>query len=156
MNTRYKIIWVDGNPKFEHRHLMEMVLGRKLLKKEIIHHINGDCKDNRICNLQILSQSYHISKHSNEYWLHRKYKYVAVLPTASVIGETLAIKKKNPCSPYVTVACSNCSKLYWLRKDRMLKKTSQCCSASCKHGWRKKNGLNWQGDIPYVKTGIRQ
>jgi hypothetical protein len=46
-----------------HRHIMEEKIGRKLKRNEIVHHINGDKHDNRIENLEIISQSEHIKKH---------------------------------------------------------------------------------------------
>jgi len=39
---------------------MEKYLGRKLLKEEIIHHINRDKLDNRIENLEIVNRSSHM------------------------------------------------------------------------------------------------
>jgi len=56
---KYKKIYVNGKQVREHRYLMEQHLGRKLDTNEHIHHINGDCRDNRIENLQVLTNSEH-------------------------------------------------------------------------------------------------
>jgi hypothetical protein len=60
----YRKIYIDGEQVWEHRYLMEQYLGRKLkpFPEEVIHHINGDRLDNRIENLQVVSQSIHRSE----------------------------------------------------------------------------------------------
>lgn len=58
----YKHIYVDGKRVREHRWLMEQHLGRKLEKWEHVHHINDDSSDNRIENLEVLSNSDHQRK----------------------------------------------------------------------------------------------
>lgn len=42
----YRVISVNGRAKFEHTHLFEQVLGRKLAKNEQIHHCNSVRDDN--------------------------------------------------------------------------------------------------------------
>ena len=41
MAYRYKAIKINGIKIDEHRHIMELYLGRKLRSDEAVHHING-------------------------------------------------------------------------------------------------------------------
>lgn len=68
----YKLIHVDGRKLAEHRYIMERHLGRRLDKKEIVHHIDGNPRNNSINNLEVLSMSDHMKLHRQEekYWLN--------------------------------------------------------------------------------------
>jgi hypothetical protein len=63
---RYKFLYKPEHPNsnsegqiLEHRYIMSEFLGRPLTKDEHIHHKNGDRRDNRIENLQLMSRSEH-------------------------------------------------------------------------------------------------
>src|SRR3990167_5739214 len=60
----YGRIWDGSKQVLEHRWVMEKFLGRKLSRYELVHHINGDKRDNRLSNLSIVNQSKHSIVHS--------------------------------------------------------------------------------------------
>lgn len=62
----YRIIQIRGKGVYEHRIIAENILNRKLLKTEVIHHINGNKTDNNQNNLYLFSSaSKHIKYHKN-------------------------------------------------------------------------------------------
>ena len=61
---KYKAIRIGNKIVKEHRYKMEQHLGRKLLRSEIVHHIDGNRLNNSIENLEIMSQGEHILLHN--------------------------------------------------------------------------------------------
>lgn len=99
----YKVIYVDKVKIFEHRHVVECHLGRKLTEDEIIHHINEDKLDNRIENLLVTSRLKHGNFHLLKKWA-RNYDYCVCCGSN---------ERKHDYKGY----CSRCSN--YLRKKKM-------------------------------------
>lgn len=59
----YKAKKIDGKRIDEHRYIMEQYLGRKLDRYEVVHHKNGDKRDNRIENLEVMPLAEHTRMH---------------------------------------------------------------------------------------------
>lgn len=66
----YMYAVVPGHPNatkhgyvLEHRVVMENHLGRLLGPNELVHHLNGDRKDNSLKNLQVMSREEHTRTH---------------------------------------------------------------------------------------------
>jgi hypothetical protein len=54
----------DGKRVYRARLVMEQAIGRKLRPEEVVHHINRDCTDDRLENLQLYgSHSEHMKDH---------------------------------------------------------------------------------------------
>jgi hypothetical protein len=64
MTTKYhKIKLADGSTKDEHRLLMEQSLSRPLGRREVVHHLNGNTRDNSLDNLIIMDIGAHARLH---------------------------------------------------------------------------------------------
>lgn len=70
----------------EHRLVVEKALGRHLRPNEIIHHVNEEKTDNRIENLQVMTQAQHLA-------LHRRQNY-----TCKIIGCGKTHRAKGLCA----------------------------------------------------------
>jgi len=65
MSWNYRQVTLDdGTSALEHRCVMQAHLGRPLLDTEIVHHADGDGRNNRIENLRVMSMSAHSELHS--------------------------------------------------------------------------------------------
>lgn len=58
-----------------HRVVAEQMLGRPLVKGEIVHHKDGDIHNNNPSNLEVMTQSEHMKRHITAMLAERKKKH---------------------------------------------------------------------------------
>lgn len=61
--NNYKQLFINGKHIDEHRYIMEQHLGRKLGRYEYVHHKNGNKRDNRLENLELMTPLEHNQHH---------------------------------------------------------------------------------------------
>ena len=68
MSYTYHKIRQGDTVRDEHRIIAESILHRRLDYNEIVHHVDGNARNNDADNLRVMSRSEHSRKHALEQW----------------------------------------------------------------------------------------
>ena len=58
--------------EFEHRRVARVKIGRELKPDEVVHHIDGNKRNNNPNNLQVMTRSEHMRHHMIQRWAVKK------------------------------------------------------------------------------------
>ncbi|MGQ0592704.1 MAG: HNH endonuclease [Gammaproteobacteria bacterium] len=64
----YRLISINGKQVREHRHVVEQHTGRKLPRRKLVHHIDGNTLNNEISNLRVMKRGEHSREHQPLSW----------------------------------------------------------------------------------------
>lgn len=112
---------VNGKRIDEHRLIMEEYLGRKLSRNEVVHHINGNKKDNRIVNLEVMNLSEHSRKEmkGNTHSPVKKHKGELFLcPGCNLYLPRKSFNKNKNSYFKIETRCKKCRSIIWKNRKQ--------------------------------------
>lgn len=121
-----KLYLKNGKVVDEHRYIMSNYLNRELSYNDVVHHKDGNKKNNNISNLELLSRSEHASEHQSKTYNEK----------------------------FIELKCSFCNNNFYLLKTKhryeiLRGREDFCCSISCsvKRQWVIKKEKQQQQEI---------
>ena len=136
-NKYYVLIKIAGKWIPEHRYVMEQKLGRKLLRSEMVHHIDEDSLNNAIDNLQLVTASEHHAIHNPRRYQNKpkvECGYCGALMSYSV-GNLYCSARCKFYARHRTYTCKHCGK----RFIGYVSMKRKYCSPKCNRDSRRKS-----------------
>jgi hypothetical protein len=98
----YKMSYRSGKTDREHRFIAEEMIGRKLKQNEVVHHIDGNKRNNAENNLVVMTRSEHAHIHAKDIsrakpiiQANKDGGVIKKWESARLAGETLGINASN-------------------------------------------------------------
>ena len=88
-NVGHVMIKTENGYRLEHRHVVEKCIGRRLLKTEVVHHVDMNGQNNELSNLIVLTRPVHVAVHT-EY--ARRFAAATPLPELEALAESMRIR----------------------------------------------------------------
>jgi len=99
----YKKLKINKYTIDEHRYIMQNIIGRKLDFNEVIHHIDGNKRNNDVSNLEIMQRS----EHSRIHMKGRKVKESTIKKMADKYGvhskKSVLISNKEESHTFISI-----------------------------------------------------
>lgn len=104
LNKNYKQSYLDGATKREHQIIMEEHIGRKLRKGEVVHHVDGNKRNNNLKNLILTTRSEHAKIHAKELdrskpvvQMSKDFEVIKKWKSAMAASKELPVHRSNIC-----------------------------------------------------------
>lgn len=108
------------------RVVIENSIGRKMTDREHAHHINGIKDDDRIENLELLTDIEHAKEHFSRKRPNRqKYEVYNSFPLEVIKDKIITLMPDY--RTYIGRSCKECNELFWTRKQGKSLYCSQTC-----------------------------
>lgn len=98
----YKTTYRNGKTDREHRFIAKEILGRELLSNEVVHHIDGNKRNNDPSNLMIVTRAEHAKIHGRDIdrskpviQMDKDGGFIKQWGSAKEVSETLSVYRGN-------------------------------------------------------------